>query len=139
MRYERFGRIALALVGTLASGPLASAQTSADAPLPALTTIKEIRSLSQDEGARGYRVKVKGIVTHIDEKADVSLIVHDGKFGQFVMPPADPRPVSGAMSGAATSSKLKGRTVRGGFAPNVQPDVIRVVSRGALPAPKRIP
>ena len=83
----RLSGTALALIGSLASGPWASAQTPAPATLPTLTTIKYIRALSQDEGARGYRVRVSGIVTHFDEKADVGLIVHDGKFGQYLHRP----------------------------------------------------
>ena len=48
-----FLRTALALIGSLASGLWASAQTPAPASLPTLTTIKSIRALSQDEGAQG--------------------------------------------------------------------------------------
>ncbi len=139
MRHGRLGRIALALIGSLISGQWAWAQAPANAPLPALTTIKDIRALSQDEGARGYRVRVKGTVTHVDEKADVSLIVHDGKFGQFIVPPADPTVSFWRDIRRGDVVEVEGRTVRGGFAPNVQPDLIRIVSRGALPVPKRIP
>ena len=57
---------ALGLLGWLAAP--AMAQTPAVAPLPLLTTIKQIRALSQDEGARGYPVRVRGIVTHFDEQ-----------------------------------------------------------------------
>src|SRR5688500_20211578 len=53
-------------------------------PLPTLTTISAIRALSQDEGARGYPVRVRGTVTHVDEKADVTVFIHDGRLGQFV-------------------------------------------------------
>jgi signal transduction histidine kinase len=105
-----------------------------------LTTIKAIRALSQDEGARGYPVRVRAIVTHVDEVSDSGLIIHDGEFGQFVVPPAD---------AAATGDwrdlqrgdvvELEGVTVRGGFAPNVQPAVVRRAGRAPLPLPKRIP
>jgi signal transduction histidine kinase len=124
----------------VAAGRLTSAaergQTTA---LPTLTTIGAIRALSQDEGARGYPVRVRGIVTHIDELADVSLIIHDGKLGQFVVPPTDP---------AATTAwrelrrgdlvEIEGQTVRGGFAPNVDPRAIRRLGQAALPQPKTI-
>ncbi len=83
MRYGRFWKTALALIGSLASGPWASAQTLEPASLPTLTTIKSIRALSQDEGARGYRVRVRAIVTHFDEQADTGLIIHDGQLGQY--------------------------------------------------------
>ena len=135
MRYGRVGRIALALIGSIVAGQWAFAQTSADAPLPTLSAIRDIRALSQDEGARGYRVRVRGIVTHFDEKADVSLIVHDGKFGQFFMPPANPTASFWRDLRRGDVVEVEGRTIRGGFAPNVQPDLIRVLRRGALPEP----
>jgi signal transduction histidine kinase len=132
--------IAVALLGGLAVAGRAAAQTPSGTPLPALTTIKQIRTLTQDEGARGYPVRVRGIVTHFDERADVTLIVHDGEFGQFVATPADPRTV-GFWHGLRRGDlvEIEGRTVRGGFAPNVQPITIRRIRQAPLPWPKRIP
>jgi signal transduction histidine kinase len=137
----RLRRTALALIGGLATGPWCYAQAPAGPRLPVLTTIKDIRALSQDEGARGYPVRVRGIVTHIDEQADVSLIVHDGKFGQFIMPPPAEAPALAAWRDLARGDvvEIEGRTIRGGFAPNVEPHVVRRLSRDALPVPKRIP
>jgi signal transduction histidine kinase len=107
--------------------------------LPTLTTIGAIRVLSQDEGARGYPVRVRGIVTHIDEQADVSLIVHDGKLGQFFMPPTDPGATAAWRElGRGDLVEIEGRTVRGGFAPNVVPKVVRRLGQAALPRAKNI-
>jgi signal transduction histidine kinase len=114
-------------------------QSSAPAALPLLTTIKAIRALSQDEGARGYLVRVRGIVTHFDEQADTGLIIHDGQFGQYVMDP-DPRtsvPVWFDLQ-QGDIVEIEGRTERGGFAPNVIPTGMRRLGHGPLPAPKRI-
>ena len=47
------------------SGAAAGARRGRPARL--LTTIKDIRALSQDEAARGYPVRIRGIVTHFDE------------------------------------------------------------------------
>jgi hypothetical protein len=75
------------IVGSLV--PLVSdAQPRTDAPL--LTTIQAIRSLSQDQSERAYPVRVRGIVTHIDEAAGFSLFIHDGELGQFVARPTHP-------------------------------------------------
>jgi signal transduction histidine kinase len=129
---------ALALLGVLAAA-VAAAQPPVGAPLPVLTSIKAIRALSQDEGARGYGVRVRGIVTHVDEQADVGLMVHDGDLGQFVVPPTD-IPSAGPWRDLQRGDaiEIEGRTVRGGFAPNVQPTVVRRMGRAPLPAPKRI-
>jgi signal transduction histidine kinase len=131
--------LALLVLGGAVSSASAQAPAKA-APLPVLTNIKDIRALSQDEGARGYPVKIRGIVTHIDERDDHSLIVHDGKIGQFVVPPLEP-----AKAGSWQVVKrgdvvvIDGRTVRGGFAPNVQPDLVTAVGTAAMPVPKQIP
>lgn len=128
---------ALALV--LALGSWGSAQTPAGAPLPLITTIEAIRALSQDEGARGYPVRVRGIVTHFDEQADIGLMVHDGKVGQFVVPPGNPAAVGPWRDlRRGDAIEIEGRTVRGGFAPNVEPAIVRRMGRAPLPAPKQI-
>jgi signal transduction histidine kinase len=133
-------RIALALLGCLTPWAAVYAQAPPAAePLPLITTIQAIRALSQDEGARGYPVRVRGIVTHFDEQADQGLIVHDGGLGQFVVPPPDPSklpPWRDLRQGDAI--EIEGRTIRGGFAPNVQPATVRRLGRAAMPAPKRI-
>ena len=127
-----------AVVGRLFAGQ-AAAPTSA--PLPTLTTISAIRALSQDEGARGYRVRVRGTVTHVNEGADDGAIIHDGRLGQWLVPPA-----AGATSATAVWRELRrgdlieieGRTVRGGFAPNLEPMALRRLGQGPLPHPKTI-
>lgn len=118
----------------------AFAQTALEPSLPLLTTIKQIRELSQDEGARSYPVRVRGTVSHFDEVAKVSLIIHDGEFGQFVMPPPNPKTVPWWRDlHRGDVVEIEGRTVRGGFAPNVEPSMIRRIGHAALPTPKRIP
>ena len=116
------------------------AQTVANGALPLLTHIRAIRALSQDQGARGYPVRIRATVTHFDEAQSTGLLVHDGQFGQFVIPPA--RPDTTAIWRTLRSGddiEIDGRTVRGGFAPNVQPESIRKLGRAPLPAPKTIP
>ena len=133
---------AFAFVGGVACAADASAQVAGARPLPLLTTIKSIRTLSQDEGAKGYPVRVRGIATHVDEQADTGLIVHDGEFGQFVVgPPAGAAAATRAWRELQRGDlvELEGRTVRGGFAPNVEPNAVRRLGRASLPAPKRIP
>jgi signal transduction histidine kinase len=131
------------IVLALLVGPVPAAGASAQAStpgLPLLTTIKSIRALSQDEGARGYRVRVRAIVTHVDERADVGLIIHDGEFGQFVIPPEDIAKVpTWRELQRGDLIEIEGRTLRGGFAPNVQPTIVRRIGEAGMPRPKRIP
>jgi hypothetical protein len=129
----------LALCAGLIACPAALAQPPEAGRLPVLTAIKAIRELSQDQGAQGYPVRIRGIVTHFDEQADVTLIVHDGQFGQFVVNPPNP-----AAAGPWRSLRrgdlieIEGRTVRGGFAPNVEPVTVRRIAQASLPEPRNI-
>ncbi len=132
----------LALLVCAAAGlpSSAAAQTERREALPLLTTIKAIRALSQDDAARGYPVRVRAIVTHFDEQGHGGLIVHDGEFGQYVNTPAHPERVGEWRTLQRTDLiEIEGRTVRGGFAPNLEPAAIRKISRTSLPAPKAIP
>jgi signal transduction histidine kinase len=108
--------------------------------LPVLTRIQAIRALSQDEGGRGYPVRILATVTHFDRLAARDMIVHDGELGQFVIEPTRAETLS-VWRTLETGDlvQIEGRTLRGGFAPNVQPDVVRKVGRAALPAPRHIP
>jgi signal transduction histidine kinase len=116
------------------------AQPGPPARLPVLTTVKAIRSLSQDQGTRGYPVRVRAIVTHVDEVAHGTLVIHDGELGQFVIPPADAA-TNGAWRELQRGDlvEIEGRTERGGFAPNVRPSAVRRLGRAPMPRPKHIP
>ena len=133
-------RVTLAFVVGLGLPTPAVAQSVANSALPLLTHIRAIRTLSQDDGARGYPVRIRATVTHFDEVQSTGLLVHDGQFGQFVLAPT--RPETTAVWRTLRSGddiEIEGRTVRGGFAPNVQPDVIRKLGRASLPVPKHLP
>lgn len=107
---------------------------------PALTRIKEIRALTSDEGAWGYPVRIRATVTHFDEIGRGLLFVHDGESGQFVdaPEPADQKKLFDALR-RGDVIEIEGHTVRGGFAPNVKPDRIRVVGKADMPPPAHIP
>ena len=126
--------IVLGAVLTIVSAPGASVQDRSASVLPLLTRIEDIRALSQDAGARGYPVRIRGTVTHFDEVQRTTLIVHDGAFGQFVWPPANPASVGSWVDlKAGDLVEIEGRTIRGGFAPNVLPSKVRKLGRGLPP------
>src|SRR5258708_36926210 len=91
VRHSRLGALVILLAGS-AGGltPLrAGAQPPAGPRLPVLSTVKAIRSLSQDEAARGYPVRARATVTHVDEREHGTLVIHESELGQFVFPPTD--------------------------------------------------
>jgi signal transduction histidine kinase len=126
------------LLGLAAAVP--SIAETARPPAPLLTQIQDIRALTSDEGARGHRVRIRGTVTHFDEIGRGLLFIHDGRFGQFVDIPerADLHDTWKALR-RGDVVEIEGRTVRGGFAPNVRPEIVRVFGRGSLPEPKALP
>ena len=85
-------------------------------------------------------MRIRATVTHFDEIGFGLLFIHDGRFGQFVDAPdrADLLDTWRALR-RGDVVEIDGRTVRGGFAPNVRPHAVRVVGRAAMPAPKALP
>src|SRR5262245_38062490 len=116
-----------------------SAQDRRSGSLPLLTRIQDIRALTQDEGQRGYPVRIRATVTHFDENLHDTLIVHDGFFGQFISPPPNPDNFANwNQLKAGELVEIEGRTERGGFAPNVAPSSIRKVGSGSIPTGKQL-
>ena len=82
----------------------------ADAPaLPTLTTVKQVRELSQEEAARGYPVRLRGVLTFHDW--DISFL-QDATGGLYVRN-ADPDVRAG------TEVEVEGFTARGRTLPIV--------------------
>src|SRR5690349_2448702 len=77
----RFGLLALAFLTALVNSGCDHSGTSAT--LPTLTTIAEIRNLSQEEADRGYPVKFHGVATFYDS-ATRTLVVQDSSAGILV-------------------------------------------------------
>ena len=121
----------------LALGALA--QDRPAATLPVLTRIADIRALSQADGERGYPVRIRATVTHFDEDLVTTLIVHDGSFGQFVQPPDEGVVIDEWKHlKAGDIVEIEGRTIHGGFAPDVRPTGVRKLGRGPMPAGRRL-
>jgi signal transduction histidine kinase len=130
---------ALALAPALSAVRSAAAPAAGDPRLPLLTHIRDIRALSPEEGARGYPVRVRGTITYLDEDWPSGLIVHDGTAGQFVLYTQDyfrTHPRLTLRNGDLV--EVEGHTVRGGFAPNVDPTLVRLLGRGSLPRAQRL-
>ena len=106
--------------------------------LPVLTDIRAIRGLSQTEAARGYPVRIRGTVTHFDELRSSGLFIVDGDVGQFVQPSTEGTFRKWGAIRTGDLVEISGKTIRGGFAPNVQPDDVRIVGHGDRPAPMHI-
>ena len=129
----------MVLLVWIATSVPVTAQQLGDSALPLLTSIREIRTLSQDQGAQGHPVRIRGTVTHFDEVQLNGLIIHDGRFGQFVEPPPAGKIPGWQDLRRGDVVEIEGYTIRGGFAPNVDPKTVRKLGRASLPPSNPVP
>lgn len=116
----------LATACFLATGVIACAQI-ADRAIPMLTRADQVRHLSPEEAALGYRVRVRGVVT--DDVPSPDFFVQDSTAGIYV---------EGSRSGHFPHHfgdliEVEGVTGPGKFAPVIQETRSRVVGRAVLP------
>ena len=115
---------------------LAFAQPSAaqdTAPSRVLSSIAEIRALSQAEAAREYRTQHQATVLIYDYRARAvpprhELLVYDGKAGLQIAYAGEPLDLR-----AGDRIELLGHTAAGPFAPIVQADKVARLGQGVLP------
>jgi len=115
--------LSLLLCSASLSGQPADTATS----LPLLTRVEQIRHLSAEEAARGYPVRIRGIVTNDVPAPD--FFIQDQTAGIYV---------EGSHSPVFTHTfsqlvEVEGVTGPGRFAPVIRERQFRVVSAGTLP------
>lgn len=98
-----------------------------DAKLPEITTIQEIRHLSNNQAKRGYPVHLRAVVTYF-EASEPDLFIQDSTGGVWV-------DLAGTNLAAApgTFLDLKGVTSAPDFAPQVSSPKWKVLGRVAMP------
>jgi len=129
-RQLRLELIALVLATAFFSAGCAQSGTSAT--LPTLTTIVEIRNLSQEEADRGYPVKFHGVVTFYDS-ATKTLVVEDSSAGILI----DLSKVQTAIT-IGHEVEIVGTTTSGESSNVVVSSQIVALQTGALPTPKSV-
>ena len=100
---------------------------SAVRPLPVLTHADQIRSLTPEQAALGYPVRVRGVIT-MDAPAP-DFFIQDSTAGIFVE--GSTSPVYSHSLGQLV--ELEGVTGPGKFAPVVREQKVRVLGKGSLP------
>ena len=129
-----FARWLYAAAILLLAGAAARAQAApaSRASLPLLTTARAAHDMTDEEGARGYPVLLRAVVTFYDPYIDArhgALFVLDETGGIFVAAP--PQPVLPLHAG--TLIEIRGVTGAGDFAPIIDHPQIRVVGEAPLP------
>jgi signal transduction histidine kinase len=120
----------LALVaGALSAGVRAQVLSIAK-PLPTLTHVDQIRSLSPEQASLGYPVLVRGVIT-MDAPAP-DFLVQDATAGIYVEGSAAPR----FPHLLSQFVEVEGVTGPGKFAPVIREMKLRVLGQGVLPKPQ---
>lgn len=135
---------ALHICRFLLSGGVISGATiafSADAELPLLTTVQQVRQLSPEEAARGYPVKLQGVITYFAAGQPFRFLQDATGGTYFSSPYSGPEDEAGIAPGAIV--EVEGMTVPGRFVPHVgrgdQPTVRwRRLGHGPLPPARRV-
>jgi signal transduction histidine kinase len=99
--------------------------------LPLLTTAAQVQQLNRAEAQRGYRTKIRGVVTFVTKNRDC-IVLQDSTRGVFVgLQPAwiwDPPRVG-------ENLEIEGTCIAASFSPIVILNKARRLGMGALPAP----
>ena len=123
----------VAAVFLLAFAPLGDAKPREPAitQLPLLTTARQAHSLTQEQAARGYPVRLRAVVTYYDADIDNrhgALFVQDATAGIFVWVPS--RPVLAIHAGSVVV--VSGVTSAADYAPIVRPSAIQILNQTRL-------
>jgi len=102
-------------------------------PLTVLTTVRQVKELSEDEARRAYPVQLRAVVTYHNPVA-INTFVQDQTGGIFVFFPGPTQPTLRA----GDLVELEGFTGPGQFAPVITASSARVIGQQALPEPLRI-
>ena len=110
---------------------LTAVSAFADVPLPVLTRVEQVRTLTPAEARRGYPVHLRVLVTYFD-RVSPNLFVQDATGAMWVDWPRNaPEPEPGQVI------DLQGVTTQQDFAPDIAHPVWRVVGKAPLPQPRR--
>ena len=99
-------------------------------------TASQIRQLTPSEAARNYPVRLRGVLTFIDQSQFFQFIQDDTAGIYFVMP--IPGITNHSELKAGQLVEIEGGTSPGEYAPIVMPTSIRVLGRGVFPTAKTV-
>ena len=96
-----------------------------------LTSAVAVKSVPNEDAARGYPVRLRGVVTGFETNR-VSFFLQDETAALFVFPGSGSPPIA-----VGDLVEILGRTDRGGYAPVVVAREVRQLGPGRLPTPIR--
>jgi signal transduction histidine kinase/CheY-like chemotaxis protein len=129
LRLSEFSWPTKLAVVVLLNGFLFSEIAFAATTVPVLNTLAQIQALTSDQAAQLLPVRVKATVTYYDPAHWMMIVQEDGR-GVYVTGPyhLDLHP--------GDRVEIVGRTSRGDYAPSIQPETVRLLGPGPVPAPQ---
>jgi len=100
------------------------------APVPVLTRVNQIRTLTPEQARWGFAVRLRVVVTYFDV---LNMFVHDATGGIWVA-----RPAAGLSAEPGQVLELQGITTQTDFAPDVAEPRWTVVGHAPLPKARRV-
>jgi signal transduction histidine kinase len=96
-----------------------------------LSPVRELRDVSPEQAAKRLPVRLRGVVTFCDSRADLGLFVHDSTGSIYIKIGEGTNNVK-----AGDFVEIEGKTGPGDFVPVVNSDSVSILGRRTLPAPK---
>lgn len=100
---------------------------------PLLTSIEQVQSLSRNEAALGYKVRVRGVITSVVQPFFSDFVLQDATRGIYVVHTLN-RPDPPELG---DSWEIEGTTGAGDFSPIIFADKITRLGAGMMPEPLR--
>jgi signal transduction histidine kinase len=100
------------------------------ATLPAMRSLREVKTLPRHEASRGYPAEVEGVVTSPNPR-HTGYFMQDGAVALYVAA----GPGGGALPRPGQRVRVRGRTERGGFAPIIRQTTVEILGDGPMPTP----
>jgi signal transduction histidine kinase len=122
-------RLAALLLALFLRPTLGLAQTN----LPLLTTARQVHRLTIEEASRRYPVRVRGVVTFVAGPLE-QLFIQDDTGGIFLEIHGD----YGFRLQMGQMLEVEGVSAPGGFAPDIEPQHLRLVGEAPLPPARRV-
>ncbi len=131
----------LGFVGEERGAPVLTEATVSDwtearptaSPLPVLTTVAQVKLLSEDQARLGYPIRLRGVVTYHNPVAG-NTFVQDSTAGIYLVFSRESQPTVKA----GDLVEVEGRSRPGNFAPVVVVTAIHAMGRQPFPHPARI-
>ena len=117
----------------LAVGASKAKGEAGTAILPTLISVRQVREVTPEQAARGFPVRLRGVVTFCEATYDHGMFLHDSSGGIYVKLGAGTNQFQ-----SGEEVEVRGRSGPGDFLPVVLANELKVLGQRPLPNPQRV-